>query len=196
MPNIRIHEEIAYIFTKKHKEYDNNYFYLGVLAPDTPNLKGFGKKEDRWIAHQREKDLDKWQNKIIDFYNNNKNNYNHYFIFGYLFHVITDIVYDRDFYLNVRELILKDNIPIEETHDIMRKDMDYYGSKFVEYSKIKKELKEIKTFYSILNVNKQELEEWTKMNINEEIIGEPKYITKELINNIEQKVEEELKILI
>ena len=30
----------------------------------------------------------------------------------------------------VREKILKDNISLEESHNIMRKDMDYYGSNF------------------------------------------------------------------
>ena len=133
MPNIRIHEEVAYLYTRTYRDFDNKYFYLGVLAPDTPNLHGFGPKIERWTAHQRDKDYDEWERKIKSFYKQNKNKYNKYFIFGYLFHVITDIVYDRDIYLDVREEILKDGVSLEDSHNIMRQDMDYYGTTFNEY---------------------------------------------------------------
>ena len=123
MPNIRIHEEVAYIFAKKYNEYDNRDFYLGVLSPDAVNLEGFGSKKERWLAHQRDKNYYIWRDNIIKFYNDNKDNYNKYFIFGYLFHVITDIVYDEFFYLKVREKILEDGIELEDSHNVMRDDM-------------------------------------------------------------------------
>ena len=192
MPNIRIHEEVAYIYSQKHKEYDNKYFYLGVLAPDTPNLYGFGDKKERWMAHQRDKDLNKWKENIITFYNENKEKYNKYFIFGYLFHVITDIVYDKEIYLKVREIILNDNISLEESHNIMRTDMDYYGSTFKEFDYIKNRLLEVNEYYNILNIKKDKLKEWTELNINKEIQGKPKYINKEIIINLEELVEKEL----
>ena len=192
MPNIRIHEEVAYIYTRTHKEFDNKNFYLGVLAPDTPNLNGFGKKEERWTAHQRDKDYDIWENKIKKFYEENKNKYDKYFIFGYLFHVITDIVYDRDFYLDVREIILKDNISLEDSHNVMRQDMDYYGTNFKEFDYIKNKLLELDEYYDILNINKDKLEQWTKKNLQKEEIIQPKYISNEIINKLEKIVEKEL----
>lgn len=192
MPNIRIHEEVAYIYTRTHKEFDNKNFYLGVLAPDTPNLNGFGKKEERWTAHQRDKDYDIWENKIKTFYVENKNKYDKYFIFGYLFHVITDIVYDRDFYLDVREIILKDNISLEDSHNVMRQDMDYYGTNFKEFDYIKNKLLELDEYYDILNINKDKLEQWTKKNLQKEEIIQPKYINNEIINKLEKIVEKEL----
>ena len=193
MPNIRIHEEVAYLYTRKHRDFDNKYFYLGVLAPDTPNLNGFAPKEERWTAHQRDKDYNEWERKIKKFYIENKDNYNKYFIFGYLFHVITDIVYDRDIYLDVREKILEDNISLEDSHNVMRKDMDYYGTNFKEFDYIKDQLEEIDEYYDILNIKKDKLEEWTIKNLKEEEIHNSKYINKEIINRLLNNVEISLK---
>ena len=193
MPNIRIHEEVAYLYTRKHRDFDNKYFYLGVLAPDTPNLNGFAPKEERWTAHQRDKDYNEWERKIKKFYIENKDNYNKYFIFGYLFHVITDIVYDRDIYLDVREKILEDNISLEDSHNVMRKDMDYYGTNFKEFDYIKDQLEEIDEYYDILNIKKDQLEEWTIKNLKEEEIHDSKYINKETINRLLNNVEQSLK---
>ena len=189
MPNIRIHEEVAYIYTRNHPEYDNKYFYLGVLAPDSPNLNGFGTKEERWTAHQRDKDYNKWKENIINFYIDNKDKYNKYFIFGYLFHVITDIIYDEKYYLDVREVILKDNISLEDSHQIMRQDMDYYGSKFKEFDYIKKQLLELNEYFEILNIKKEQLEKWTKLNLIDMPIKESKYINKNIVSDLEKDVE-------
>ena len=193
MPNIRIHEEVAYLYTRKHRDFDNKYFYLGVLAPDTPNLNGFAPKEERWTAHQRDKDYNEWERKIKKFYIENKDNYNKYFIFGYLFHVITDIVYDRDIYLDVREKILEDNISLEDSHNVMRKDMDYYGTNFKEFDYIKDQLIKIDEYYDILNIKKDKLEEWTIKNLKDEEIHDSKYINKETINRLLNSVEQSLK---
>lgn len=192
MPNIRIHEEVAYLYAQKNKEYDNKYFYLGVLAPDAPNLDGFGPKEERWMAHQRDKDYKKWKDNIKKFYKQNKDKYNKYFIFGYYFHVITDIVYDKDFYLDVRETILKDNISLEDSHHVMRQDMDYYGSTFKEFDYIKEKLLEIDEYFEILNIKKDKLKAWKDLNLKEERVKEPKYLNKNIILKLEVFVEKEL----
>ena len=192
MPNIRIHEEIAYLYTRNHRDLDNKNFYLGVLAPDTPNLHGFGPKKERWTAHQRDKDYDEWERNIKRFYNENKSKYNKYFILGYLFHVITDIVYDRDIYLDVREEIIKDGITLEDSHNIMRKDMDYYGTTFKEYDYIIDKLLEVEEFYDILNIKKEDLKEWMLLNTKKEQEKKPKYINSSIINKLLKNVEKEL----
>jgi len=195
MPNIRIHEEVAYIYAKKYNEYDNKYFYLGVLAPDAVNVDGFAPKEMRWTSHQRDKDYNIWKNNIIKFYKENKDKYNKYFIYGYLFHVLTDIIYDDIYYLKVREKILKDNISLEESHNIMRKDMDYYGSNFKEFNHVKDKLQEIDEYYDILNINKEELKRWKETNLEELEISKYKYITRKIISDLETDLEKELYIL-
>ena len=44
MPNIIIHEKVAYNISKKYKSLANAEFYLGALAPDAVNLNGFAPK--------------------------------------------------------------------------------------------------------------------------------------------------------
>lgn len=192
MPNIRIHEQVAYIYANKYKEYLNKEFFLGVLAPDSPNLEGFAEKEERWTAHQRKKDLNKWLDKIINFYNTNKSNYNKYFIYGYLFHVITDIVFDEKYYLKVRDKIINDNNLVEESHNIMRNDMDNYGTTVKEYNIVINYLNEITEFYDILNIDKELLRKWKDKNCKQEEIKQSKYIDLELIKELELDVEEVL----
>ena len=61
MPNITIHEKIGYELSKELNTNSYDY-YLGLLSPDTPNLNGFGPKEERWASHVRRKDLNEWRN--------------------------------------------------------------------------------------------------------------------------------------
>ena len=195
MPNIRIHEEVAYIYANKYKEFDNKDFYLGVLAPDSVNVEGFAPKIERWTSHQRDKDYNIWRENIIKFYKENKDKYNKYFIFGYLFHVLTDIIYDDKYYLKIREKILKDNISLEDSHNVMRQDMDYYGSNFKEFDHIKNKLSEVDEYYDILNINKEELKKWKEINLEEVEISNYKYITRKIITDLETNLEKELHIL-
>lgn len=192
MPNIRIHEEVAFIYAKKHKEYDNKQFYLGVLAPDAVNVEGFAPKIERWTSHQRNKDYNTWRENIIKFYKENKDKYNKHFIYGYLFHVLTDIIYDDKYYLDVREKILNDNISLEDSHNIMRQDMDNYGSNFKEFDHIKNKLSKIDEYYNILNIDKDQLKKWKEVNLEEVEITKYKYITRTIIINLEEDVEKEL----
>ena len=69
MPNIFIHEKVAYNIAKENKYLDTPNFYLGVMAPDAVNLNGFAPKEERWTSHLRDKKLSTWRQNIIDFYN-------------------------------------------------------------------------------------------------------------------------------
>ena len=127
MPNIFIHEKVAYNIAKENKYLDTPNFYLGVMAPDAVNLNGFAPKEERWTSHLRDKKLSTWRQNIIDFYNKEKSNYASYFLDGYLIHILTDIIFDDYFYSNVIDLIKKDHKDIEDAHPLLLKSMNDYA---------------------------------------------------------------------
>ena len=190
MPNVMIHEEVGYFLSNKLNKNSYNY-YLGLLAPDSPNNYGFGKKEDRWLAHQRRKDYNEWRNSLKEFYNQEKNNYNEDFLLGYYIHILTDIIYDDFLYLKVREEILKDGYSLEESHDIMRNDMDKYY--FNEIEEIKNILSKENETFEINGINKELMSKW-KDKVLEEFTNknESIYITKELINTLNELVYKEV----
>lgn len=190
MPNVMIHEEVGYFLSNKLNKNSYNY-YLGLLAPDSPNTYGFGKKEDRWLAHQRRKDYNEWRNSLKEFYNQEKNNYNEDFLLGYYIHILTDIIYDDFLYLNVREEILKDGYSLEESHDIMRNDMDKYY--FNEIEEVKNILSKENETFEINGINKELMSKW-KDKVLEEFTNknESIYITKELINTLNELVYKEV----
>ena len=190
MPNVMIHEEVGYYLSKKLNKNSYNYF-LGIIAPDAPNTYGFGKKEDRWLAHQRRKDYNEWRNSLKEFYNQEKNNYNEDFLLGYYIHILTDIIYDDFLYLKVREEILKDGYSLEESHDIMRNDMDKYY--FNEIEEVKNILSKENETFEINGINKELMSKW-KDKVLEEFTNknESIYITKELINTLNELVYKEV----
>lgn len=195
MPNIMIHEKVAYNIAKEIRELDNKDFYLGALAPDAVNVHGFASKEERWTSHLRDSNLNNWRLNIIDFYNKEQKNYNKEFLTGYLIHILTDIVFDDYFYLDVTAKIKEDNIEISDPHPYLLKCMDEYtkvnnqSSFFLE---IKEKLKS-PTYYNILNITKEELKIWTEKKLNEQVTTkvENKYIDDELITELTSKVIDE-----
>ena len=195
MPNIFIHEKVAYNIAKENKYLDTPNFYLGVLAPDAVNLNGFAPKEERWTSHLRDKNLSTWRQNIIDFYNKENSNYASYFLDGYLIHILTDIIFDDYFYDGVIDLIKKDYKDIEDAHPILRKSMDEYAienknDKIVEY--IKNELAKA-NYISIRNISKEQLLSWSKkqLNYNEKSTNINPYITDDLIEKITTQVSKE-----
>lgn len=195
MPNIFIHEKVAYNIAKENKYLDTPNFYLGVLAPDAVNLNGFAPKEERWTSHLRDKNLSTWRQNIISFYNKEKNNYDTKFLSGYLIHILTDIIFDDYFYDGVIDLIKKDYKDIEDAHPILRKSMDEYAienknDKIVEY--IKNELAKA-NYISIRNISKEQLLSWSKkqLNYNEKSTNINPYITDDLIEKMTIQVSKE-----
>ncbi len=195
MPNIFIHEKVAYNIAKENKYLDTPNFYLGVLAPDAVNLNGFAPKEERWTSHLRDKNLSTWRQNIISFYNKEKNNYDTKFLSGYLIHILTDIIFDDYFYDGVIDLIKKDYKDLEDAHPILRKSMDEYAienknDKIVEY--IKNELAKA-NYISIRNISKEQLLSWSKkqLNYNEKSTNINPYITDDLIEKLTIKVSKE-----
>lgn len=189
MPNIMIHEKVGYYISNKININSYDY-YLGLLAPDTPNLEGFAPKEERWMAHQRKKDYYEWRESLLSFYNREKDNYPKDFILGYYIHVLTDIVYDDFLYLKVREEILKE-YDMEKSHDIMRKDMDKYF--FKEINDIKEILSNSEVSYDILNISSKKLLLWKEKEMSLwDHFNTSKYITDEIICFLEEEVYNEL----
>ncbi len=192
MPSITIHEEVGeYLSNIIHiNSYD---YYLGLLAPDAPNLNGFAEKEIRWKAHVRRKDLQEWRKALQEFYQEEKSHFPKDFIIGYYIHILTDIIYDDFMYLKVRESIEKDGYSREESHQVMRQDMLNYRSENPSWSKI---LLESTKSYDIQGITKDELSKWKEHQIllNDTIKNNScKYITDEIINELNELVEKELK---
>lgn len=195
MPTIGIHEEVAYLIAKKYLELDTSDFYLGALAPDSINLEGFASKEIRWISHLRANDLDTWLNNTKEFYQNNKNNYHKYFLLGYILHIITDIVHDRDFYEKMQAEMNKDNIPFNNQHNLIRSSMEDYDKQTKQepfWSHIKEKLQNV-TGYNIRNITKEKLLAWKNKCLSNDNCQNKinKYINKDDIINLTKEVEKE-----
>ena len=195
MPNIFIHEKVAYNIAKENKYLDTPNFYLIVLAPDAVNLNGFAPKEERWTSHLRDKNLSTWRQNIIDFYNKEKSNYASYFLDGYLIHILTDIIFDDYFYSNVIDLIKKDHKDIEDAHPLLLKSMNDYAIVNKDYKLIgyiKEKLNNADSL-NIRNISKEQLLSWSKkqLNYNESSSITNPYITDDLIEKITTQVSKE-----
>ena len=189
MPNVKIHERVGNYIGKKIGKNSYDY-YLGLLAPDSPNVDGFAPKEERWMAHQRRKDYDEWREEITKFYDMEKKYYPEDFLLGYYIHVITDIVYDDFFYIPIRAEIVKE-IPLEKSHEAMRKDMDNYYD--TDLDTIKEILKSKNDSYDILNISKKELLRWKDKEINSwKSTDKCKYLTEEILKELDEKVYDEI----
>lgn len=197
MPTIPIHLEVAKKLEKNLNITNNEDFYLGVIAPDAVNLNGFAQKEIRWKSHIRNTDLSIWRSNIRSFYLKNKNNYPKDFLLGYITHILTDIIFDDLFYIPIRNKMLNNSIPLNKTHELILEEMDSYASKSVIYNKVKINMKDIRNYYNIKNIDKKMLEEWHKKQINLTLREKTStYITEDIINNLTENVNNELKKLI
>ncbi|MDO4996278.1 MAG: hypothetical protein Q4E69_03790 [Bacilli bacterium] len=192
MPTSGIHEIVGRKISSKYNYLDNYDFYLGLIAPDSVNYLGFAPKEDRWNAHLRDKDLSIWKSNIINFYNDNKDNYNESFIKGYITHIMTDIVYDESFYLDVTLPMKSINKVDHEAHLYMLEEMKAYSSNN-DFIYTKEILSKSNNTYNIRNISKELLSNWKNKIINEEKVDiKPQFITNKIIEDLTTKVEEEL----
>ncbi|MDD5888306.1 MAG: zinc dependent phospholipase C family protein [bacterium] len=200
MPSILIHEQVAYELSRKYKQLHTKDFYLGSLAPDAVNLAGFAPKEERWQSHIRHQDLNIWLENVKDFYYVNQTKYNKYFLLGYILHIITDIIYDKYFYNATIQKIAQDNIKKENQHQALRKAMEEYDQENASsdfWLEIKHLLTQA-TGYDIRNITKEDLFLWKNkcLTLKNTNTNSNKYITKEQILALTNKVEEEFKIFI
>lgn len=192
MPTSQIHEIVGRKLTKKYKSLDNYNFYLGIIAPDSVNYLGFAPKEDRWNAHLRDKALSVWKSNIINFYNENKSNYNESFLKGYITHIMTDIVYDESFYLEVTLPMKSIGKVDHDAHLYMLEEMKSFGNdKYFIYTK--EILSKNNESYDIRNINKELMSNWKNKVIEEIPVDiKPQFINEKIIDDLTTKVEEEL----
>lgn len=190
MPSAIIHEKVGYLLGKKLNINSYDY-YLGLLAPDSPNLNGFAPKEERWPAHVRRKDLNEWRKALLEFYLESKNSYPKDFLLGYYIHILTDIVFDDFFYKKIRKEIKRQGYSKEVAHQLMSNDMEEYF--FNEFAEIKELLNNNETSYSINNISKDLLTSWKDKVIRSPIKSNKReFVTEEVIENLARIVYEEL----
>ena len=191
MPNIMIHEKVAYLVAQKYKDLDTGNFYLGAMAPDAINLNGFASKEERWYSHLRSKDLQEWRSNIINFYYENLTNYPLEFITGYLIHILTDIIFDDKFYKKLKDKI-DPTEDISKYHQKLLKYMDYYfkvNETSKEWLYIKEKLMNVKT-YNIRNITPNLLLKWKakQFTLKHDNYEENNYINDNLIKELTKEV--------
>lgn len=193
MPNTVVHEEVGYYLSKKLDTSSYEY-YLGLMAPDAVNVEHFANKQERWTSHVRDKDLNIWKENLKKFYKEEKNKINNDFLLGYTIHILTDIVYDEYFEEKIRKEILKNNQEKDYWY-IKWSDMDKYS--FKEQSTINTILLKNNNYIEIKNITKEKLLKWKEKYLkNQSNLNKSLYFNQKIIDNLNIRVEEELKEII
>lgn len=193
MPNTVVHEEVGYYLSKK-LDVSSYEFYLGLMAPDAVNVEHFANKQERWTSHVRDKDLNIWKENLKKFYKEEKNKTNNDFLLGYTIHILTDIVYDEYFEEKIHKEILKNNQEKDYWY-IKWSDMDKYS--FKEQSIINTILLKNNNYIEIKNITKEKLLKWKEKYLkNQSNLNKSLYFNQKIIDNLNIRVEEELKEII
>lgn len=193
MPNTVVHEEVGYYLSKK-LDVSSYEFYLGLMAPDAVNVEHFANKQERWTSHVRDKDLNIWKENLKKFYKEEKNKINNDFLLGYTIHILTDIVYDEYFEEKIHKEILKNNQEKDYWY-IKWTDMDKYS--FKEQSTINTILLKNNNYIEIKNITKEKLLKWKEKYLkNQSNLNKSLYFNQKIIDNLNIRVEEELKEII
>ena len=193
MPNTVVHEEVGYYLSKK-LDISSYEFYLGLMAPDAVNVEHFANKQERWTSHVRDKDLNIWKENLKKFYKEEKNKINNDFLLGYTIHILTDIVYDEYFEEKIHKEILKNNQEKDYWY-IKWSDMDKYS--FKEQSTINTILLKNNNYIEIKNITKEKLLKWKEKYLkNQSNLNKSLYFNQKIIDNLNIRVEEELKEII
>ena len=193
MPNTVVHEEVGYYLSKK-LDTSSYEFYLGLMAPDAVNVEHFANKQERWTSHVRDKDLNIWKENLKKFYKEEKNKTNNDFLLGYTIHILTDIVYDEYFEEKIHKEILKNNQEKDYWY-IKWSDMDKYS--FKEQSTINTILLKNNNYIEIKNITKEKLLKWKEKYLkNQSNLNKSLYFNQKIIDNLNIRVEEELKEII
>ncbi|MBQ9375214.1 MAG: hypothetical protein IJU04_02600 [Ruminococcus sp.] len=96
MPSATVHLKAACLMKDQLGIKNETQFYIGAIAPDAVNLDGFATQDERYHAHIRSKDYDKWKQNINAFYDEKKAAFaTSDYLKGYVFHLYTDIAWDE-----------------------------------------------------------------------------------------------------
>ncbi len=82
-------------------------YYLGCIAPDSVNLRGFAPKKVRWAAHLRDKKLEAWYRNVAEFWRGREDALS----LGYAVHCITDAVWDELFHDDLQRTLSHLSLP-------------------------------------------------------------------------------------
>lgn len=189
MPSILFHELIGDKIVKKNKKYNTNNFYLGLMVPDSVNAYGFASKEDRWRTHVRDENLDVWQENIINFFKENKINYEETYLTGYLVHVLTDIITDKIYQKELYPKLLKKGYDYNTAYDYYEKEIEKYENSNIneEWWKEAKDKFQRADIIAINGMDKQMILDEIKYTINKynkRIYEKAGFITDEFADEV------------
>ncbi len=194
MPSILFHELVGHEFAKKHKNYNNKEFILGIIVPDAVNAYGFASKENRWKSHCRDKNLDKWILNIVEFYKENKEKYEKYYLMGYLLHVLTDIFCDKIYNEQIYPDLLEKGYNYETAYKFYELELEKIENNKINslwWKKVKESFKSTEKT-PISNINKKMIEDWEKYIIEKystRKYEEQGYISDKFVNKVLEGIE-------
>ncbi len=105
MPGPITHLKAVHYYDKAYKGAFGASLYLGAISPDSVNINGHAPKQKRWPAHLRHSDLKVWCENAKAFYNVNKGRVDEAFLRGYILHILTDILWDKEFDMPLFQLL-------------------------------------------------------------------------------------------
>lgn len=174
MPNWKIHVEIGMRLNEylKYNEEDLNLFLLGSVLPDINNgwiVPDVSKIIEHDITHIGSY-IDASYYKFYDKYKYEINRKNPLFL-GYMVHIYTDAIWNKDFYTSVKKLNIKAE-NLNELKLMKQSDFKVYKNKFItniiEIRNIDKALKEIEKIDTV-SVTKEDILKSVEFLKNEEI---------------------------
>jgi hypothetical protein len=179
-------------FIQKNPNLDKPQFYLGLIAPDSVNVDGFAPKEKRWPAHLRDKDLDVWQKNVLVFFSENKGKYEELYLYGYVVHILTDIVCDRVYAEKVEPLLKEKRV--EDIYGYYRNEIEEYENSQVVKNWWKTVVENLQNSVAedINGIDKGEIERWKQYTIKNYLSrpsGNSWLITDDYVKEIANRVE-------
>ncbi len=187
MPGAVTHLNAAYCFKEKYEgTLDLPQFYLGAVCPDAVNVNGHAPKELRWPAHLRNADLKVWENNIIYFYNENYGKIDHSYLLGYVIHIITDIVWDKEYDSALFAVMYKNGVAPNMLKAERWCEIDGYEASQKDSLWLKSVLDDLKvaTPIDVGTLSKEDVALWQHGILNKELDEslKPKYINEDLMH--------------
>ncbi len=127
MPGAVTHLKAAHVFLEiTGIPLNQPLFFLGSVSPDSVNINGHAPKSVRWPAHLRDADLAVWECNAKKFYEENSGKVNESYLLGYIMHIITDIVWDREYDGPLFAVMYKNGVPKDELKKSRWREIDGY----------------------------------------------------------------------